>query len=213
MKARRGLYGRILLLSSAIALYSCSAAIKTAQAPPSEKLPVPGAFRAKAIITAYNPDPVSANAVIIAKRPGYIRIEVKGPFGQTAAIFISDNENIYAFSGSGAPILGITAQEGRYPFTPSEVYAMLTGSSPTNTEQGFESKTSTDAGGRVTAYAKTFDGHRAFSAEFADYREVSGTEMPFSIKIIIGGQNYSIKYTSIEVDPELPEGAFELPSR
>lgn len=210
MTPRRALVNLFAVSFIALTLVSCGT-IQVAPTPPPVKLPSPSAIKASAIITMLSEEPASAKATILAKWPGYIRITIHGPFGQTAAILISDNERIYAYSSDGAPMLGLTGPGGSNMITPGEVYSMLIGSVPSEPTQGYDAKKNTDNAGRLKDYAKTFGGSIAFSAEFSDYREVTGFELPFLISIKTGGKRYAIKYTSVEVNPQMPEDVFLIP--
>ena len=198
---------RLRYLAPLLAFAAGCAAVK----PPPEPLktlPPPLSLRAEASVQIDRPVPISGRAVVLAQRPGSFRIEVRGPFGSTMALILSDGRTIYLLSGGKSKRYSKEDPGVPYSFKPEEAVAYLTGNGPVAAECGCE--VSKDAYGRTSKVVKSENGSPVLTVTLAEYRAVDGAEVPFDIKIANKKETLRIKYTAVEVNPVLETGYFSF---
>lgn len=163
-----------------------------------------GAVEMKRVFT------VSGRALILARSPASFRIEVYGPFGQTAAILASDGETVYTVTEDGAETFNRDEPGVPYSIKPEDVTSFLLGNPrPAYELSGNEAETARDEHGRLRLFSRpSEDGQRGLKVLLEDYREVSGAHIPFRIIIDDGKRTVTIKYSEVEVNPALPEDLF-----
>ena len=174
---------------------------------PRKALPPPLTLRATASVEIERSVVLSGRAVVLAKSPGAFRIEVQGPFGSVMALLVSDGRTIYLLSGVKSK--RYLRDDPRIPYSlkPEEAVSFLLGSRMSAAQCGCE--VSKDAYGRASKVIKSADGSPGLTATLSDYRTVKGAEVPFDIKIANKKEVLHIKYTSVEVNPELEAGSFD----
>lgn len=125
-------------------------------------------------------------AVILVKGPDKARIEIFDLFGQVAAVIVSDANALSIFSNNGSSFF---TRDGAMPldFTADELAGFLMGM-----RAGPE--------GPVDAALRT--------VLFEDFRDLEGLQFPFSLFVENGKERLSIRYSSIELNPELNDALF-----
>lgn len=176
--------------------------------PPETAKLKPSSIRAQAVVELKKPVPLSGKAVIIAKSPGSFRIEVLGPFSHTLALLVSDGESLYMFSRGQSSRFGWDDPELPYPFKAEEVVSFLLGAGPVNGGGAEGQIVSTDAEGHITKITRIKDGSAVFTASLSDYRIAGGAHIPFNISIENGKEGLSIRYSSVEINPEINSDFF-----
>ncbi len=153
---------------------------------------------------------ISGRALVLARSPASFRIEVFGPFGQTVAVLASDGEAIYTVTEDGAEALSRDEPGVPHSLKPEDAASLLLGNPrPAGELAGGEVETSTDEHGRLRLFSRPArDGEGGLKVLLEDYREVSGAHIPFRIVIDDGKRTVTIKYSEVEVNPELPEDLF-----
>lgn len=166
----------------------------------------PRTLRASAVVEVKRIFSVKGRALIAARSPDKFRIEVLGPLNGTAALFVSDGDGLYIFSDGRSARYGWEDPGNPFPFRPEEVVSALLGSSPAGAgDYSF----STDTSGHITRLARKKNGEPALAAAMSDYRTVAGADIPFSITIEDEKKSLGIRYSSVEVNPELGTGFFD----
>lgn len=200
----------VLFLSGCAALKQ-----KEAEKRPSRKA---ASLRAEASVVLKKIIPIGGHAVIIVKSPDKFRIEVFGPFGQVMALLASDGTSFYMFSGDEAKKMDMDDPAFPYPFKAKEAVSFLLGSPSGQFAQAAldggvkagDREMTSDSEGRLAKFVKYKKGRPAFTVELSDYRAVSGVDLPFNISIKGQKEGLSIKYASVEIDPEIDPDAFNI---
>ncbi|MBI5492733.1 MAG: hypothetical protein HY893_07355 [Deltaproteobacteria bacterium] len=186
----------------AAAICGC-AAVRPAVPPLPRAMVTPSSIKAEAIVEAGRSVTLRGKAVIAAKSPASFRIEVLGPFNSTLALIVSDGESLRVVTGNDPPQFGET--EPPYPFSAGDIVSFLLGTAPAPQDGQMVSE---DPSGHVTRIVRLKDGSPVFTASLSDYREAGGAHIPFNISIEGGGRTLRIRYTSVEINPELDTDFF-----
>lgn len=195
------------VLSVLIAIAGC-AGIKPKELPgPPGR--VPSSIRAQAVVEIKRLIPVSGRAQVIAKSPASFRIEVQGPFGQTAALLSSDGETTYVLTEKGIEEFHKGDAGAPYSLKPEEITALLLGVPRAGAQALAGSDIRRDEAGRLKSFSKAVPGKEDLSVSLDDYRDVSGAHIPFIITIENGKRKIEIKYKAVEVDPDIDESVFK----
>lgn len=200
---------RLLLLAALVPLLAAGCAAKRpVTLPPPEITPV--TLRAYGAVEMKRVFAISGRALILASSPASFRIEVYGPFGQTAAIIASDGETVYTVTEDGTESFSRDEPGVPYSIKPEDVTSFLLGNPrPAYEFSGNRVETAMDEHGRLRLFSRPAeDGERGLKVLLEDYREVSGAHIPFRIIIDDGKRTVTIKYNEVEVNPALPEDLF-----
>lgn len=192
----------VLILAAAV--YGCAAVRPPAPPPVMPMATVtPTSIKAEAIVEAGRTVTLRGHAVIMAKSPASFRIEVLGPFSSTLALIVSDGESLSVVTGGDQS--QFEEMEPPYPFSSGDIVSLLLGAAPAQQDgqQVFE-----DEDGHIAKVVRSKDGSPVFTASLADYREAGGAHIPFNISIEGGGRTLRIRYTSVEINPELDSEFF-----
>jgi outer membrane lipoprotein-sorting protein len=198
------------ILAALLVISGCAAFRPPAQEPPGPPKLAAASIRARAVVEMKQSASAAAGrAVILAKAPGSFRIEVIGPFGQSAALIASDGEKLF-ISSEGKTSEFLWGDPGiPYSFKAGEVVSFLTGS-PDATGGTPGAAIIRDEWGRLSEYTRAVEGKAGLKVTAGDYREVSGAHIPFLIRIEDGQRELVIKYTEVEINPPLEEEFFRL---
>ncbi|TAN63263.1 hypothetical protein EPN18_02935 [bacterium] len=204
----------LLLLNSGCVAFTLS----TLAEKPEKPWLAANSIAAEAVISITGDKPVSGRALILAKSPAYFRIDVKGAFGATAALLVSDAKSITISSGGNTSVYakGQNNPYIPYGFTPDELVTLLLGAKNVDTAsikttfKDFD--VTTDANGNIIALKKQGDGEQNFNLLLSDFKNTSGASFPSSITIEDGYKTISIRYTKIEVNPDISNDSFAVPA-
>lgn len=178
--------------------------------PGAEKI-VPASLRAEAVVEIKRVVPVSAKALVLVKSPDKFRIEVTGPLGSVMGLMLSDGETLSVFSGDEVKNYRWNDPFSPYPFDSIEAVSFLLGDQPGAANDRADYKVKRGEDGRIKEILKYKDGVPLLTARLSDYREISGAVIPFNISIE-GKDTIRIRYSSVEVNPELDGSLFMIPS-
>lgn len=170
---------------------------------------VPSSLMANAVVEIKMIVPVSGRAQVIAKSPASFRIEVQGPFGQTAALLSSDGETTYVLTEEGLEEFQKGAPDTPYSLGPEEITGLLLGDPKTGSGYLSGAQVRRDEAGHITSFLKTSPGKDDLSVFLDDYRDVSGAHIPFIITIENGKRKIEIRYRAVEVDPDVDDTVFK----
>lgn len=206
----------LLAAVAAAAVLGGCAALSTPQArPPVQAAPArPRALRAEAVVELRRSISLTGRARILVERPDKFRIEVTGPFNQVIALLVSDGRELFVFSGRPPEVFSWEDPFMPYPFSAGEAVSFLMGAADappaTNRAAGDGYGVTTDGDGRVKEIVKSRGGAEALRVTMADYRNVSGAYIPFNISIG-GRESFSIRYSEVEIDPDVGPESFSIP--
>lgn len=186
----------------------CAAKLPVPLSPPEI---TPASLRAHGVVEMKRVFTISGRALILARSPASFRIEVFGPFGQTAALLASDGETIYTVTEEGTESFSRHEPGVPYSLKPEDITSFLLGNPrPANALSENEAETARDEHGRLRLFSRPTNGQGGLKVLLEDYREVSGAHIPFRIIIDDGKRTITIKYNEVEVNPALPEDLFRV---
>ncbi|MBI5562735.1 MAG: hypothetical protein HY894_07805 [Deltaproteobacteria bacterium] len=174
----------------------------TAKAVPVESLSASG------VVVLKKGFALAGRAVILARRPGSFRIDVAGPFGQRAALLVSDGETFSIYSGAEEKTFRWDDPDLPYPFKAEDFVALLTGA--VGQDPGAGAEIAKDAAGNVTMLSRVVPGAPPAKVYLGDYRDVGGASIPFNIRIEQGVKALEIRYAAVEINAELQPDAFSV---
>lgn len=198
---------RLLAAAALLSIAGCAATWPLEKASYAPGAPV-SSIRARGVVELKK-DSFSARgrATIIAQAPGSFRIEVFGPFGQTAALFASDGERLL-MSSEGATSVFLWGDPAiPYSFNAKEAVSSLTGASVADETGGFSRF---DGNGRLSEYTREVPGRAPLRVTLDEYALVDGAAVPFRISFEDGRRVITIKYTEVEVNPPFENGFFKV---
>ncbi|MBI5826233.1 MAG: hypothetical protein HZB22_00650 [Deltaproteobacteria bacterium] len=206
----------IPVVAAAALLGGCAVFYAPQARPLAEAVPArPKALRAEAVVELRRSIPLTGRARVLVESPDKFRIEVMGPFNQVIALLVSDGRELFVFSGRPPRIFNWEDPSMPYPFSAGEVVSFLMGEAGAppamNRAAGSWYSVTTDGDGRVKDIVKSRGGTEVLSVALADYRKVSGAYIPFNISID-GRERFSIRYSEVEIDPDVEPGSFSIPS-
>ncbi|MBI5971436.1 MAG: hypothetical protein HY884_09820 [Deltaproteobacteria bacterium] len=197
----------IAVALAALSIYGCG--LQKTVAPASKPLPL-RSLRSAAVITLKNNGAeISGRASVIVKSPDFLRIEVYGPLGGIAALFIYDGVSLYIHSDDGAALYNGHNVDTALPLPAQILVLALTGDTLRLKDlAGVDLNTS---GMDVTKHEF---GLQTGSVRLFDFRDVDGFFVPFSIVIreIKTGRVITIEHSRVEINPDVPPSAFEPPN-
>lgn len=213
------------ILLVAVTVTGCAYLPKRVERKPPPTTPRPTALRANAIVELSSATRLRGRAVVIIKRPAYFRIEVFGPFGVAATVLMSDGETLLiSKAGEGARRYRWSDETLPYSFTAEELTSVLLGINPaeapgtnpgkvtgvTDTNRRLRYNVSTDDLGNLSRLVKTKQGETLFTVDLSGYKVVSGLSVPHVFDIKDGERRLKIRYTTVEVNPEVKNEIFSL---
>lgn len=180
--------------------------------PPGPPLAAPASIRANASVEIKrNTLSLTGRANIIARSPGSFRIEVMGPFNQTAALLVSDGKNLYMLSNGEIEKHGWDEPGFPYSFRAGDIVSLLLGATPdTGLEAGTGYEAATDEAGCLKKLTRTKAGKNVLTAALDDYRNIEGAHIPFNISIADEKRDIRIRYRSVEVNPRIDDDIFTI---
>lgn len=196
-------------------LGGCAALHAPQARPPAEAVRArPKALRGEAVVELRRSIPLAGRASVLVESPDKFRIEVTGPFNQVIALLVSDGRELFVFSGRTPEVFDWEDPSMPYPFSAGEVVSFLMGEAgapkAVNMAAGNGYSVTTDGDGRVKDIVKSRGGTEVLRVAMSDYRRVSGAYIPFHISID-GRERFSIRYSEVEVDPDVGPGSFSIP--
>lgn len=203
---------RLLLTLFALVLFTgCATTVqhsKTTDAVDPNRAP---SIRGNAIVEFTNGTVLRGRAMIVARDPASLRIELLGPFGHTAWAMVSSGADISIYKNAKQTTYAPGDPALPYSFSSRELVAYLLGKTPTTNEY----RTVADKEGRITEATKYVDGAAVLNVTFAEYQTVDGRTMPFLISITETNEpeterrrSLKVRFTSIEVNPMISETLF-----
>lgn len=203
-----------LVLLALLFFWGCAGLKPSKELPDlGEKKKTPKSIRAEAVVELKKIITLSGRGTIMAKNPDRFRIEVLGPFNHVMALLVSDGTTLYAFSGGEIEKKDWEDPALPYSFKAKEVVSFLLGSQyPKNKASLKEDNIEvlTDKDGHISKIVKYKKGSASLTVKMSDYRDISGAHIPFNIHIEDGKRTLKIKYSDVEIDPELSEDFFSL---
>ncbi len=180
---------------------------------PKETLPPPGrvpaSLSAQAVVELKRTIPVSGRAQVNAKSPASFRIEVQGPFGQTAALLSSDGDATYLLTEEGLEEFRKGSPDTPYSLGPEEITGLLLGDPKAGSGTLSGAQVRRDEAGHITSFLKTSPGKDDLKVSLDDYRDVAGAHIPFIITIENGKRKIEIRYKAVEIDTEIDDAVFK----
>jgi outer membrane lipoprotein-sorting protein len=155
-------------------------------------------FRGRAVISLSGIEDreFKGKAAILVKGPDKVRIEIFDILGQVAAIIVSDADALSIFSNNDS---NFYSREASTPliFSAPELAAFLMGIDERQANLSSD-KERVEAGVEVEARSVLFE----------DFRELKGARFPFSLTVDDGKERLLVRYSSIEINPELDDSLF-----
>lgn len=150
-------------------------------------------------------EPLKGRAIVLAKDPDLFRIEVRGPFNQTLALVTGNGRDVVFFSNG-------TAKRGGFPLDASEAAGFLLGRpGVVAAKEGSGLRVVEEENGLITMVEKSAGNAILFRVSFSDYKEMADAVFfPLTLTIETARERIGISYTSIELNPEMEENAFDL---
>lgn len=179
--------------------------------PPKELPPpgrVPSSISAQGVVELKRLISVSGRARIMAKSPASFRIEVMGPFGQTAALLSSDGETTWLLTEKGLEEFRRGDPDVPYELAPEDITALLLGSPRAGAEVLAGADIRRDEAGHIVSVSKASPGKGILNVSLEDYKDVSGAHIPHIITIENGKKKIEISYRAVEIDPDIDDSVF-----
>ncbi len=170
----------------------------------------PGIIRAEAVIKLENPRRMKGRAVILAKEPGFFRIEVRGPLGRLIGMLLSDGEHLRVLADGELNTYRWNDPALPYPFTAVEFVSFLTGNSELKHPGAADYKITRDTAGKIATLIKFDKGNPILSVKMSDYQRDSGYVIPHNISLKNDQTALEIRYKSVEVNPEINADVFTI---
>jgi outer membrane lipoprotein-sorting protein len=175
----------------------------------------PDIIRAEAIVEIKSDKTLRGRAVILAKKPDSFRIEVLGPFGRLIALLLSDGDDLTVFANGGLKTYKWNDPALPYQFTSEEFVSFLLGkndwASPNpDASAGSTYKITRNESGNIANLVKFKKGSPILSVGMSDYKAASGYVVPHRISLKDSRRTLSIRYTGIEINPEIRDDIFGI---
>jgi hypothetical protein len=165
-------------------------------------------LRARAVVELEKKD-LRGRAVILVKSPDLVRIDILGPFNQISAVIVSDRTALTFYSNGELRSYKWNDPLIPYSFSPSEFVTFLMGRPEKKGYYEFDM----DGQGNISRLVKFIDGVPVLKVAMEDYQEVQGVPIPFKIAIEDGRERLNIRYSFVELNPEMGKDLFILPAR
>lgn len=180
---------------------------------------------------------------LAARRPADLRIEVLGLFGQIATVLVTDGDTFQQMDSGGEFYSGVVTPDllwrtARVALAPGEAVDVLLGVPLPSEDASFagafidslgllsieyrdvdgdlRERLSFNAKGQLVEFVRFNNrGRVAWEADFADYRDVSGSQFAFDVRMKFPevGAKASLKFDHAALGQELPDTLFELRPR
>lgn len=199
-----------LLIAAALVMYGCA----TIKAPEVSRDTLHGAaspqsINAQAIVELKRAFSVRGRATVLVRSPDSFRIVVTGPFDQPMAVLSGDAESLFVYTAGKTEVYGWEDPDMPYPFTSKELVSVLLGDARV-VDHGNVRYDVTGGRDAAVVITKLNDGDRVLRISMDDFREVAGKKLPFHITIEDKKSAIQIRYTSVEIDPEIKDSAFDM---
>ncbi|MBE9529624.1 MAG: hypothetical protein IME99_10365 [Proteobacteria bacterium] len=206
----------VLSLFALVLLTGCATVAQHSKTTDAVDSPRAPSIRGNAIVEFTNGTVVRGRAVIVARDPASLRIELLGPFGHTAWAMVSNGTDVSIYKDSKQTTYAPGDPALPYSFSSRELVSYLLGRAPTTKEY----RTVTDSEGRITEATKYVNGAAVLNVTFADYQAVNGRTLPFVISVTETGepetdrhQSLVVRFTTVEVNPTISEALFDKIAR
>ena len=162
---------------------------------------LPGSLRGRAVVLLRGIEEreFKGKAAILVKGPDKVRIEIFDIFGQVAAVIVSDGLALSIFSNNQSNFF---ERGGDTPliFKATELAGFLMGADIGAGEAAKRPSPSSSEEQEGISEAREI--------LFEDYRDLEGQLFPFSLSVDDGIEKLSVRYSSIELNPELNDDLF-----
>ncbi len=174
----------------------------------------PDIIRAEAVVDLDSDRRLKGRAVILARGPGFFRIEVRGPFGRLIGLLLSDGEYLRVLANDELKTYRWSDPALPYPFSAQEFVSFLLGKNDlAPADPGApraEYEITRNDFGKIAKVVKFIERHPILSVEMSDYKAKAGYAVPHSIYLKDGRRELKIRYTSVEINPEIKEDVFKI---
>lgn len=170
----------------------------------------PDIIRAEAVVTLDSSRRLKGRALILAKKPGFFRIEVRGPLGRLIGLLLSDGEYLRVLADDELKTYRWNDPALPYPFTAVEFVSFLTGGPERDYAPSKPYEITHDSAGKIATLVKFNQGNPILSVEMSDYRTNSGYAIPHNISLKDDRAALVIRYKSVEVNPEIKADVFKI---
>ena len=163
-------------------------------------------------------------AALLVKGPDKVRIEIFGPFGQVAAVLVSDARGLSIFSNHESTFFS-RREEAPFSFTPDELAGFIMGVYAQEPKgggggeggEGGEGGSGGAADGytierdsagdiqEIFVYSRASNGR---SIVMKDFRPLQGVWFPFSVSVEDANARLYIRYSSVELNLDLDDALF-----
>ena len=173
----------------------------------------PDIIRAEAIVELDSDRRLKGRAIILAKVPDRFRIEVRGPFGRLIGLLLSDGDNLTVFADGELKTYRWSDPALPYPFSAEEFVSFLLGKNdlaPGAPTEGYA--ITRNKVGKIAKIVKFEEGNPILSVDMSDYKANAGYAVPHSISLKDDrrGLELKIRYTSVEINPDIKEDVFKI---
>ncbi|MCP3678029.1 MAG: hypothetical protein GY721_10695 [Deltaproteobacteria bacterium] len=154
---------------------------------------------------------IRGRAHIIVERPGLFRIEVLGPFNQTAIILASNEQELSLLNIKEGVLYRWSDRKGPYPFNGNEIVDLLLGALPGTAEEWELDK----EGGLVKeerSFVRDDPAGGAVRINMADFNTLSGARIPYFISMQSPLGRLSVQYRKVTLNIDTDGVTFTLPA-
>ena len=161
---------------------------------------------------------IRGRAHIIVERPDLFRIEVLGPFNQTAIILASNEQELSLLDIKEGVLYRWSDRKGPYPLNGSEIVDLLLGALPGTAEEWELDKEGYTGEGAVgeergeRSFVRDDPAGGAVRINMADFNTLSGARIPYSISMRSPLGRLSVQYRKVTVNLDTDGVAFTLPT-
>ncbi|GMR05141.1 MAG: hypothetical protein BMS9Abin23_1082 [Thermodesulfobacteriota bacterium] len=166
----------------------------------------PESIRADAIVEFTEKESIRGRAVILVKRPGFLRVDLLGPLGIRLHILASDGRYIQFFSKGGVKTIDSEDPAFERYINPERLVSIMLGDG----SGGSSSVLKGDKAGPGDRAIRYKDGLSGAEIIVSDLREINGAMIPHKIYMSFRGKELRIRYIGLTVDPEIKEEVFKI---
>ncbi len=160
-------------------------------------------------------------AAILAKGPDKVRIEIFAPFGQVAAVLVSDARGLSIYSNHESTFFS-RREEAPFSFTPDELAGFIMGIYAQGDPKGGGGDggeggsggaadgytTIRDSAGNIKEIVVHSRASNGRSIVMKDFRPLKGVWFPFSVSVEDANARLYIRYSSVELNLDLDDALF-----